>query len=160
MVRARVLYIAAVLPALVGFLLLPWALRTPTSGGHGGTFTVRQCDWSSPIGWSCLGTFQADDGMACEGEPGCPTWDSVVLDEPKRRDPGAVVWATKPIGSDVVHPWGWREQDLVPLAIVAGVALYLIALVTIGLRRRGLVTSLVSAASIVFLMPVAIWMVV
>ncbi|HEV3355925.1 MAG TPA: hypothetical protein VG247_03975 [Pseudonocardiaceae bacterium] len=156
---ARVLLVVAILPALLGVWLLPWALRTVPSGpGNGGIITVRECARTSLITWSCVGTFGADDPMACEGEPGCPIWTPVVLDDPSRRAPGAVVWASKPVGSSTVYPWGWREEDLVPFAIVAGLACFLLALVTAIRRRFGLVTSFASGACVVFLVPVAVWL--
>lgn len=154
---ARILLGVATLPALLGLLLVPWTVRTAMSGGHGGTVTVRQCTLAA-IGWSCTGIFNADDGMACDGEPGCPTW-AVVLDDPSRRVPGQIVWSTKTIGENVAHPWGWREQELLPLVIFAGVLCYGAAVATVIRRRPGLATSVTASLSIALLVPVAVWLV-
>jgi hypothetical protein len=157
---ALVVLVVAVLPVLVGVWLLPWALRSAGASGHGGTFTVRHCDRVSPITWRCAGSFEADDGMACEGEPGCPSWNPVVLDDPSHREPGATVWATKPIGDQGhdVYPWGWHEQLLIPFAVIAGLTCYLAALVTAAWRRLRLFTAAAAAASIVLLVPVTVWL--
>lgn len=150
----------AAVPALAAAWLLPWALRTTASGGHGGRFTVQHCGMASPITWRCTGSFSAADGMACEDEPGCPTWDPVVLDDPGRLDPGAKVWATKPIGDRgrTVSPWGWREQMLIPGAVVLGLACYLAALATAAWRRLRPLTATAAVASLVLLVPVVAWL--
>jgi hypothetical protein len=98
--------------------------------------------------------------MACEREPGCPLWDPVVLDDPRHRVPDAKVWATKPVGGPGrdVYPWGWHERLLIPFAVIAGVTYYLAALVAAAWRRLRLLTVAATAASIVLLVPVTVWL--
>lgn len=100
--------------------------------------------------------------MACEGEPGCPSWDPVTLDDPSHRKPGGTVWASKPIGDPgrTVYPWGWREQLLVPGAVIIGLAWFLVALVTAAWRKLRLLTAAAATASIVLLTPVTVWLLI
>ncbi|TVT54083.1 hypothetical protein FNH05_10830 [Amycolatopsis rhizosphaerae] len=85
-----------------------------------------------------------------------------MLDAPKYRAPGEIVWSSRPFGNtaQVVSPWGWHEKYLIPFGIFAGLACYLAAVAAAVRRRFGVPTIVATGGSLALLVPVTVWLLV